>query len=262
MDGSSTPDSLEALKCVHRSCFDKLNEACAAFSKIYDGVVEIEFTIEKGALFFLQVRPVKVSNVLALKLFCKGHKSSFDPDYFSSALSGAKIFIPENQRPVLEGKVVSDGVGIGKPAFSYIDAINFSKKGEDFIFLNPKSSVNFPYDLPHLKGVVFLGGGMTSHGCAIAREFNIPCFVAGGVNKIRFSHNSILLNDIKISKHRPVSLDANNGCLYEDAVRLHNIEEYDFVREFAEAYRERISKDPSKRNEKYDMLLERFEKKG
>jgi len=81
-----------------------------------------------------------------------------------------------------EVRVAKNGSGMGVSEGSVSGKVKVYGVGKDVILSNaigvfPNASPEYSIFYPHCKGIIFLRGGMTSHGVIVAREYGIPALV-------------------------------------------------------------------------------------
>ena len=105
--------------------------------------------------------------------------------------------------PISQGNVTGFLKKISKEqAFSNIDL-------QQQIIILPDASPHFTHLYPQSAGIIFLQGGVTSHGAIIAREYHKPAVSLGG-NKLELSEQTLVkLNgttgEITRIEHHPSS---------------------------------------------------------
>lgn len=177
-------------------------------------IVDVEFTVEDGELYLLQVRRAKrsalASVTYAVHQVWAGrttrdqavmdvtdheleqlNRSELDPAYL------AKLRTP------IQGLAASPGAAVGIVATSSADAQELAARGEKVVLVTRDTS---PDDLPGMmcaQALITANGGTTCHAAVVAREIGIPAVV--GVGEIQ-------LQSLTAGRH--VSVDGTGGAVY------------------------------------------------
>lgn len=225
----------ESLEQVCPEAFDRLRDIAAKLEASEGDALEVEFTIEQGDLWVLQIRSAKRSAGAAIRmavdLVREGRidrseaLSRIDP----VALDGlvVRTFPPEAELeryvPVLAGVPASPGAASGRVVFDKEQAIAASARGEPVILVRSDCS---PEDGPGIRaaaGVLTASGGITSHAAVIARAFGKPCIVAAnelcvfpreGRADVRRPHGVV------VALPPVLSIDGSSGRVFGGAIPL------------------------------------------
>ena len=150
---------------------------------------DMEFTIEKGKLYFLQTRNGKRTAQAALKIavdlvedriidkeeaIMKVEPKQLDqllhPSFESKALKNATV--------IAKGLPASPGAACGKVYFNAHDVVEAKNKGEKVILVRLETSPEDIEGMVGSQGILTARGGMTSHAAVVARGMG-TCCVAG-----------------------------------------------------------------------------------
>lgn len=197
VSGTRNAGSVEDLCRTMPQLYNELVEHAADLSDFYQEMVEVEFTIESGVLYLLQVRKAKRAKQAAINFAVNQVKRGFwiEEDGIMSigslhegsdcsALGNAR-FKPECLDDAIRGGYMSGipaspGVVSGRVYFTLEGALAAIERGEDVILTRLDTC---PGDLPVMlksKGIVTACGGVTSHAALVARGRHIPAIVACG----------------------------------------------------------------------------------
>lgn len=189
--GLRTPSPLTEMEQWNRPLYAELVDTVSRLHRQRNHPVEVEFTVESGKLFCLQVRNAKMTAVAAattavnfywqkhidkaaalalvsraqlqaLKLPC------FDKEALADALAN---------RFVARGLSASHGAASGIVVTSSEAAVAAAARGEKVILVRPDTS---PDDLPGMQAavaIVTMTGGATSHAAVVARILGKPAVV-------------------------------------------------------------------------------------
>jgi pyruvate,orthophosphate dikinase len=156
----------------------------------YD-MVDCEFTIQDGELFFLQIREAKCSTRAKVRMLVDKVSSGIEnattvtdkllkivsPDTLQEASLGVNM---ETLSMIGTALGAVEGVALGKIATTHAQADAYHQSGEPFIFVSEETSPNDLVPMSQATGILTGKGGMLSHAAIIAREWDKPCIVAFG----------------------------------------------------------------------------------
>ena len=197
----------------------------------YRDMQDMEFTIEKGKLYFLQTRSGKRTATAALKIavdlvdegmitekeaVLRVEPNSLDqllhPNFDIEKLNKAQV--------VAKGLAASPGAATGKIVFTADRAVELHNKGEkELILVRLETS---PEDIDGMnvcKGVLTVRGGMTSHAAVVARGMGTCC--VAGCSEITVNEEE---KTFKTTEGREfhegdyISLDGSTGNIYGEKI--------------------------------------------
>ena len=188
--GIRTPQPIATLEQTNKQAYEDFVKYANELEKHYRDMQDMEFTIERGKLFFLQTRNGKRTANAALKIavdlvnegmitekeaVLRVEPNQLDqllhPNFDQAKLKAAK--------PVAKGLAASPGAATGKVVFTADRAVELHEAGEkDLILVRLETS---PEDIDGMNvchGILTVRGGMTSHAAVVARGMG-TCCVAG-----------------------------------------------------------------------------------
>ena len=188
--GIRTPQPIATLEQTNKQAYEDFVKYANELEKHYRDMQDMEFTIERGKLFFLQTRNGKRTANAALKIavdlvnegmitekeaVLRVVPNKLDqllhPNFDQAKLKAAK--------PVAKGLAASPGAATGKVVFTADRAVELHEAGEkDLILVRLETS---PEDIDGMNvchGILTVRGGMTSHAAVVARGMG-TCCVAG-----------------------------------------------------------------------------------
>jgi phosphohistidine swiveling domain-containing protein len=193
VSGTRAPLPIEAMREVMPSAYDQLVDIVEMLECRRKQVVDVEFTVESGKLFILQVRKAKlapeaavtvaVHNVWDGRLTKAQALSQVTTEQLATVES--RTFATSNgakaqARHIAQGLAASPGCAVGRAVLSSEEAVAAKKRGEDVILVRPDTR---PDDLPGMiaaVAVVTSIGGCSSHAALVARDLGKPCVVGVG----------------------------------------------------------------------------------
>ena len=229
--GIRTPQSIETLKEVNTKAYEDFIKYANLLEKHYKDMQDMEFTIERGKLFFLQTRNGKRTANAALQIavdlvkegmitekeaVLRVEPSQLDqllhPNFDQAKLKEAKI--------VAKGLAASPGAAPGKVVFTAERAVELHEAGEkDLILVRLETS---PEDIDGMNvchGVLTVRGGMTSHAAVVARGMGTCCVAGCGEIIVNENEKYFTLPDgRKVTEGEYISLDGSTGNVYGEKI--------------------------------------------
>ena len=229
--GIRTPQSIETLKEVNTKAYEDFIKYANLLEKHYKDMQDMEFTIERGKLFFLQTRNGKRTANAALQIavdlvkegmitekeaVLRVEPSQLDqllhPNFDQAKLKEAKI--------VAKGLAASPGAATGKVVFTAERAVELHEAGEkDLILVRLETS---PEDIDGMNvchGVLTVRGGMTSHAAVVARGMGTCCVAGCGEIIVNENEKYFTLPDgRKVTEGEYISLDGSTGNVYGEKI--------------------------------------------
>jgi pyruvate, orthophosphate dikinase len=226
VSGKYTPEPISALA-------DELPEAHAlllAAARILEregrDIQDIEFTIERGRLFFLQSRAAKLAPHAAARVAVDlVREGLINEDAALRRLSPDQVRIllaPHIAHAALSeavtlasGEGASPGVGIGVVVAASEEAERRAHDGEAVILARPTTSPDDLHGMIAACAVVTEQGGATSHAAVVGRALGKPCVVGCGKGSLENLGG------------RFVTVDGGAGKVYEGKLAVETPNEAD-----------------------------------
>jgi len=194
VDGSHQTLPISTLSTTWPEIAVELQGYCNRLERTLGDMCDIEFTVENGKLWVLQVRKGKRSAMAArripLVLLKEGVidvEQAFDMIPFGAEEHKDGITTTDGYTFGGTGLVASEGDVEGVMAFSSHAAVQMAEEGKTVILVTQCTS---PEDMPGIiasVGMLTLTGGLVSHAAVVARSWNKPCIVgAGSKTDVRF----------------------------------------------------------------------------
>ena len=147
---------------------------------------DLEFTIERGALWILQTRTGKRTAAaevrIATELVAEGlidretALRRVDPSRLEQLLHAR--FVAGGDRVVLAtGLPASPGAAVGRVTFDAEEAVRRARAGQHVVLVRRDTSAEDIRGLAACRGVLTARGGQTSHAAVVARGMGRPCVV-------------------------------------------------------------------------------------
>lgn len=189
VSGTQTPRDIHEMKDdpLFADAYHELVESSLALSEKNQDIMDIEFTIQDGVLYFLQCRSAKRTNIAnlhyALSLAEKGidiqgmdyHDRGFSQSIHS--LFHDKVVPKKGKKPAYKGIPASSGIATGVifnqmiPSFEVDESLGVLFKAE-------RTSTEDIVRIQSSDGIFTTVGGVTSHAALICRAMNKPCITS------------------------------------------------------------------------------------
>lgn len=228
--GIRTPQSIDQLKQVMPDCYDQFMTIAHNLENHYKDMQDMEFTIERGKLYFLQTRNGKRTAPAALKIavdmveeglntkeeaLLKVEPKQLDqllhPNFDATELKNAKA--------VAEGLPASPGAACGKVYFTAADTKEMKAKGEKVVLVRIETSPEDIEGMVASEGILTARGGRTSHAAVVARGMGKCCVAGCGEVKINEAEKYFTIGDVRINEGDYISLDGTTGKVYAQAIK-------------------------------------------
>ncbi len=186
-------------------------------------LVDVEFTIEDGTLWLLQVRRGKRSDRAALRMAIDMADDPAFPLTRSEAVERVRRILdnpptqamPDTSTP--DASLLATGVAAspGRAAgvlHTQIDAtLAAEARGEAVILVRRETSPSDVAGMAAAKGIVTSLGGLVSHAAVVARSWGLPAVV--GVSGLEIKPDGIRLNDRSIPVGTEITVDGSSGTV-------------------------------------------------
>ena len=202
---------------------DRLDEAASLLERDLEDLVDIEFTVEDGNLWMLQVRRGKRSPQAALRIaidlaedptFPLGRAEALErvadvledpPTRFNPASGHAEHDV------VASGLAASPGRVTGALCTDVDVAIEAGARGEQIILVRRETSPADIAGMAEAAGLVTTLGGLVSHAAVIARSWGVPAVV--GVAAITVEPDGIRVGDRHVAAGEVLTIDGDRGVV-------------------------------------------------
>ena len=223
--GTRTPVEISELQKSFPKIHEELSVTSKKLEEYFKDIQDIEFTIENGKLYFLQVRNAKRTPLAAVNTVCnfveeniidkkeainrihsKELENLLHPVFDESYLKKSKV--------IGIGLPASPGAASGKVYFDPADVAVAKSKGEKVVLIREETSPEDIEGMIYSEGILTSKGGMTSHAAVVARGIGKCCIT--GCESIIFNKDdkSVTLNDNVIKEGDYISIDGSTGKIY------------------------------------------------
>jgi pyruvate,orthophosphate dikinase len=204
-------------------------ETIGRMEHYFKDMQDMEYTVEKGKLFFLQTRNGKRTARAALKIACdlvdeglideKEACLRVEPKALNDLLH--PTFDPidlKKHTPIIVGLPASPGAGTGHLVFTADEAKAEHDKGHKVVLARAETSPEDIIGMVNAEAIITARGGMTSHAAVVARSMG-KCCTAGCTGAIIDEEaKTMIINGKTYTEADIVSVDGNTGSVYEGAI--------------------------------------------
>jgi len=204
-------------------------------------VADVEFTIESGKLYVLQVRKAKLTPEAACTVavhLAWEKKLSKEAAVASVGESELNVVQADGFKPealaaavranlVAQGLAASPGAAVGKVVYTSEAAVRAAARGEQVVLVRPDTS---PDDLKGMVAAVAIvteTGGATSHAAVVARGLGKPCIVGcfAGNPDVNDPYARALreIERLGLKEGETVSVDGMTGVVVRGEVERVNV---------------------------------------
>ena len=155
----------------------------------YRDMQDIEFTVERGALYMLQTRSGKRTAKAALKMAVDMAAAGLITET-EAVMRVEPMSLDQLLHPTIDPNAVRDVITTGLPAspgaatgqavFDSAEAERLGSAGLPVILVRDETSPEDIHGMHAAKGIVTARGGMTSHAAVVARGMGRPCVSGAG----------------------------------------------------------------------------------
>jgi pyruvate,orthophosphate dikinase len=204
----------------------ELRDYAARLEHQYRDLCDIEFTIERGRLWMLQVRVGKRSPGAALRIALDMANDPGFPLSRPEAVERTAAILADPPTtmtrpalappPLTTGLPASPGVASGEIALSPEAAVAAADAGRTVILVRAETS---PDDVPGMArsaGVLTSRGGLASHAAVVARGWGIPAVV--GATDVRIDGEHVDIGTRGFDPGDVITVDGGTGEVFAGAV--------------------------------------------
>ena len=229
--GVRTPLHIDELAKRMPDVYKQFMETIKKMENYFRDMQDMEYTIEKGVLYFLQTRNGKRTARAALKIACdlvdEGLISEeeavlrVEPKQLNDLLH--PTFDPAEEKkvtPFVVGLPASPGAGTGQIVFTAEECKELHDKGVKVVLCRAETSPEDIIGMVNSEAIVTARGGMTSHAAVVARSMG-KCCVAGCTSAIINEEAKTMTVNGKVYKEGDViSVNGSTGAVYEGSIPM------------------------------------------
>lgn len=221
--GIRTPMSIDELKRRHPELYRELYDKVKLLERHYKEVQDVEFTVERGRLFFLQTRNAKMTPLARVKTAVDMAKEGIisreeavmkvKPEHVLQLLY-PRIDESKGAKPVARGLNASPGAVSGQAVFDPDTAVELARNGKEVILVRVETKPDDVHGFYAAKGILTSRGGMTSHAAVVARGIGKPAVVGAEAIKIDYDKKLFSVGDVVVREGDWITIDGNTGNVY------------------------------------------------
>jgi len=247
--GIRTPLPLEKLREVMPQVYEELVKAGKVLEKLNKDVQDIEFTVERGKLYFLQNRDAKMTPLArvrtAVGLVRDGILTKEEallkvkPEHILSLLY-PRIDPKFKGKPVARGLAASPGAVSGQVVFHPDTAVEWARNGKKVILVRVETKPDDVHGFYAAVGILTSRGGMTSHAAVVARAIGKPAVVGAESIVIDYDRKEFRVGDNVVREGDWITIDGSSGEVYlgkVPTIEPELIEEVDILLKWADEVR-------------------------
>jgi pyruvate,orthophosphate dikinase len=227
--GIRVTQSLESMSEQFPQAHAQLLEVMRLLEQHYRDMCDIEFTVEQGRLYMLQVRVGKRTAAAALKLAVDMEQEGLidereavlrvAPEQLDQLLHPQ--FDPGAKYEILtKGLNASPGAAVGKVYFTADDAEARHAEGEAVVLVRPETSPDDIHGMIAAEGILTSRGGLASHAALVARGWGKPAVVGANELDIDVAGRTFAVKGTTVREGDVVSVNGSTGEVVLGAVEL------------------------------------------
>ena len=229
--GVRTPLHIDELEKRMPEVYKEFMATITRMENYFHDMQDMEYTIEKGKLFFLQARNGKRTARAALKIACdlvdeglideKEAVLRVEPKQLNDLLH--PTFDESDLKKhdaVIHGLPASPGAGTGAIVFSAEECKAQHDAGKKVVLVRAETSPEDIIGMVNSEAILTARGGMTSHAAVVARSMG-KCCVAGATEIVVDEEAKIVKVGDRIFKEGDIlSVNGSTGLVYEGEIKM------------------------------------------
>jgi pyruvate,orthophosphate dikinase len=221
--GIRTPLKISELKERFPELYNMLYEKVKLLERYEKEVQDVEFTVERGKLYFLQTRAAKMTPIARVKtavdMALEGIITKEEAVLKVKPETVLQLMYPTispgvKASPIAKGLPASPGAVSGKVVFDPDTAVEKAKEGEKVILVRTETKPDDVHGFYAAVGILTSKGGMTSHAAVVARAIGKPAVVGAEAIKISYDDRKFMVNGIEVKEGDFITIDGNTGNVY------------------------------------------------
>ena len=227
--GIRTPRPLEEMMEVMPHAFSELLETMQTLEHEYRDMQDVEFTVERDALYMLQTRNGKRTAAAAIKIARDMAEEGFirkDEALLRIDPGQLEQLLHPRMDPVAEVEVLCTGLGAspgaatGKIVLTAQGAAERGGAGEAVILVRKETDPDDVEGMMRAKGVLTALGGMTSHAAVVARGMGKPAVTGCSALKIDSHAGAFSVNGRVFEAGDVITIEGTSGRVIAGEVPL------------------------------------------
>jgi pyruvate,orthophosphate dikinase len=204
----------------------ELRDAATRLERHYADLCDIEFTIEQGRLWMLQVRVGKRSPQAALRIARDMAEDPAFPMTREAAVRRVAALLASPPRravarssfdvPIATGLPASPGMATGELATDPGAAREAAEAGRSVILVRAETSPDDVHGMEKSAGILTSRGGLASHAAVVARGWGIPAVV--GATEVEVRDGRVRFGDRILGQGETITIDGSTGEVFLGAI--------------------------------------------
>ncbi|HEV2029885.1 MAG TPA: pyruvate, phosphate dikinase [Candidatus Dormibacteraeota bacterium] len=204
----------------------ELRQFADSLERHFADLCDIEFTIERGKLWLLQVRVGKRSPRAALRIAVDMADAADFPLTRAQAVERVASLLTHpptvttgrssDVAPLATGLPASPGVATGEIATSPAAAVAAADAGRAVILVRSETSPDDVQGMARAVGVLTSRGGLASHAAVVARGWGIPAVV--GAETVKVGDGVVDVAGHTLKAGETITIDGETGEIFAGAV--------------------------------------------
>lgn len=220
--GIRTPMDIEEFRRAFPHLYEELEKGVKLLERVNKDVQDVEFTVERGVLYFLQARNAKMTALARIKTAADMAKEGIiskkeailyvRPDHVLQLLY-PRIDPKTKATPAAKGLPASPGAVSGQVVFHPDDAVRWAAEGKRVILARVETKPDDVHGFYAAVGILTSRGGMTSHAAVVARAIGKPAVVGAETIEINEEGKYMRIGEHVIREGDWVTIDGHRQCL-------------------------------------------------
>lgn len=256
--GIRTPLPVNKLEDLVPAAYRELVKTYKILEVHYRDMLDLEFTIQEGKLYMLQVRVGKRTGPaavqIAVDMVIEGLISPrtavqrIDPDQLIQCLYPIFDAKAEKQlTPIGKGLPAGPGAAAGKIVFTSDRAVKMAAAGAKVVLVRQETSPDDIHGMNAAAGFLTARGGMTSHAAVVARQMGRVC-VAGCEAVVVLDTQSVRIGEEVFREGDLISLNGSTGNVYKGEIPV-------MESEIIQVIKGELAEERSKKYDAFMMIL-------
>ena len=205
---------------------EELREDAARLERHFADLCDIEFTIEAGRLWMLQVRVGKRSPQAALRIALDMATDEAFPLTRAAAVArvSEQLAHPPTRTvgrgsfvvPLATGLPASPGMATGEIVTSPEAAQEAAEAGRTVILVRAETSPDDVHGMARAAGILTSRGGLASHAAVVARGWGIPAVVGAAGVDVR--DGAVAIGGRVFAAGEVITIDGSSGEVFAGAI--------------------------------------------
>jgi pyruvate, orthophosphate dikinase len=215
---------LQDLEGIDKASFDQLTQIMRTLENHYRDMCDIEFTVERGKLWMLQVRVGKRTAGAAFRIALQFvDEGLIDMDEALARVSGeelVRLMFPRfdtsgEVTKIATGVSASPGAAVGKVVFDSPRAVELAAAGEKVILVRRETNPDDLHGMIAAQGILTSRGGKTSHAAVVARGMGKTCVCGAEELTVDGKAGQFTApGGITVREGDVISIDGTSGVVY------------------------------------------------